>query len=85
MRFLTAVKVRRAIVFVLMFGALASGAIYNTFLAWISFEAAISLFWTDTCGECGLPIANMRERGWWAHFNPLYVPKACSRCGNDLD
>jgi len=84
MTFRTAVKVRRAIVFVLMFVGIAIGAIYNTFLAWISVAAALSLFWTDTCEKCGLPISYMRGRGWGAHFNPLYVPEACPKCGNEL-
>jgi len=84
MRFRTAVKVRRAIVFVLMFVGIAIGAIYNTFLAWITVAAALSIFWTDTCQKCGLPIFSMRGRGWKAHLDPLYVPLACSRCGSEL-
>jgi disulfide bond formation protein DsbB len=84
MRFRTAVKLRRAIVFVLMFVGVAIGAIYNTFLAWIAVAAAFSLFWTDTCQKCGLPIFSMRGRDWKAQLNPFYVPTACSKCGNEL-
>lgn len=84
MKFQTAVKIRRAIVFVIFFDSLAIGIIFNTFLAWIAGAASLSLLFTDSCNKCGAIIFSMCGKGWRSVFDPLYVPSKCSRCGNKL-
>lgn len=85
MNYRTSIKIRRALVFIVVFICIIIGAKYDTFYAMIAAMSASAILFTDTCGSCGLIMFNMQGRGWKSYFNPFYVPEKCPRCNGILD
>lgn len=76
--------VRRLLAFAAFFLAGAASQIDQSMLAFAAAGPMVLLILTDTCLSCGAVLVFWRGASFWTNMNPFYVPKVCTKCGNEI-
>lgn len=84
MRPRTMIALRRALILIAFFMIGIATLATNSPLVMLSAIPVVLLVFTDLCKKCGNVLFFVRGRSFWEWMNPLYVPKNCPKCGNEL-